>query len=96
VKDLVTEKLHEYQALKEATDNFMHWAATAQDHTETMTYLGGSEASLRTMTKRMLETLLSADHASIKAICAPLKKISICEICPWFSYKLLITDLGDS
>src|SRR5436190_11256042 len=97
VKDLVSQKLHEYQALKEATDSFTQWTATAQDHTETMMYLGGSEASLRAMTKRMLETLLSADHTSIKAICAPLKKLSICERCLfWFPCQLLFTDSDDS
>jgi septal ring factor EnvC (AmiA/AmiB activator) len=79
LKELTNQKMHEYQALKEATDDFAQWTASAHGHTETMVTLCGTEASLRKMTKRMLESLLNADHSTVKAVCAPLKHLSISE-----------------
>jgi len=77
VKKQVHERIEEYQALKQATDDFAQWSAAAYDHADAMVTLCDDEDSLRRMTGRILQTLQNSEHESIKAVCAPLKSLKL-------------------
>lgn len=57
VKSLLTERLLQYQALKEATDEFAQWCSTAHGQSEVMLVLGVGEDSMRQSVQRLIQNL---------------------------------------
>lgn len=78
IKTLVNEQLHEYQALKESTDDFAAWTRSVADETASTRLLGlDSKAALRRTTRRVVERLLESEQGDIKAICGNLERLVI-------------------
>lgn len=57
VKSLLKEKLLQYQALKEATDEFAQWCANAHGQSEVMVVLGVDEDSMQRSIERLIQNL---------------------------------------
>jgi predicted nuclease with TOPRIM domain len=75
IKNLIRERVVEYQALKESTDEFSSWTHELKDQTASMRSLGASQSLLRNTTKRIVDSLLDKDQKDVKRICEKLKRL---------------------
>ncbi|KAK3358444.1 hypothetical protein B0T24DRAFT_540427 [Lasiosphaeria ovina] len=78
MQGLVAERLAEYQALKESSDEFAAWTRDLQTQTAAAGALGpASQARLLSTTARIVDALLDKDQGDVKRVCGKLRRLEI-------------------
>ncbi|KAK0703999.1 hypothetical protein B0T26DRAFT_658459 [Lasiosphaeria miniovina] len=78
MQGLVAERLAEYQALKESSDEFAAWTRDLQTQTTAAGALGtASQARLLSTTARIVDALLDKDQGDVKRVCGKLRRLEI-------------------
>ncbi|ORY03922.1 hypothetical protein BCR34DRAFT_617627 [Clohesyomyces aquaticus] len=80
IKEYVRTKMKETQMLKDTADTVVKWTSPAQSHIGTRTNIGGSDANLRVVTRKMLNVLSQEENEAVRAICEPLLGLRITDL----------------
>lgn len=75
ISSFVVERVVEYQAIKESTDDLTDWANGLRRHTETMRSWRSSKAQLRRTARKIVDSLLEKDDPRVQTICNQLKRL---------------------